>query len=190
MSDRERLARLTNLLYGLAAVMFGGTILELLAAKHYQDPVQLIPFALCGVGVIAVLLAWQRPGWATVQALRVLMLVTAAATLLGIWKHIEGNIGFIREMHPATTGWPLLVGALTGRAPLLASGVLAASATTAIAATFAAGWSLRGPEPAGGRRLSVPERPPGQSDRPQRHLDAASPSSSLWPRYTETPRLR
>jgi len=95
-------------------------------------------------GFILVLLAWQRPGWATVQALRGLMLVTAAATLLGIWKHIEGNIGFIREMHPATSGWPLIQGALTGRAPLLASGVLAA-ATTAIAATFAAGWSLREP---------------------------------------------
>jgi hypothetical protein len=144
MSDRERLARLTNLLYGLAAVMFGGTILELLAAKHFQDPVQLIPFAFCGAGVVAVLLAWKRPGWASVQALRGLMLVTAAATLLGMWKHIEGNIGFIREMHPATSGWPLLLGALTGRAPLLASGVLAAAATTAIAATFAAGWSLRG----------------------------------------------
>ena len=145
MSDQERLARLTNLLYGLATVMFGGTILELLAAKHYQDPVQLIPFALCGAGIVAVLLAWKRPGRATVQGLRILMLVTAAATLLGIWKHIEGIIGFIREMHPATTGWPLIAGALTGRAPLLASGVLAAAATTAFAANFAAGWSLREP---------------------------------------------
>jgi len=149
MSDRERLARLTNLLYGLAAVMFGGTILELLAARHYQDPVQLIPFALCGVGFVAVLLAWKRPGWATVQALRGLMLVTAAATLLGIWKHLEGNIGFIHEMHPASSGWPLLVAALTGRAPLLASGVLAVAAITAIAATFAAGWSVRGQGVAG-----------------------------------------
>jgi hypothetical protein len=181
MSDRERLARLTNLLYGLAAVMFGGTILELLAAKHYQDPVQLIPFALCGAGLIAVLLAWQRPGWATVQGLRSLMLVTAAATLLGIWKHIEGNIGFIHEMHPGTTGWPLLMGALTGRAPLLASGVLAA-ATTAIAATFAAGWSLRGPELAGGWQQSLHDRLPGQPGRTRRYPDAASPSSALSPR--------
>jgi hypothetical protein len=79
-----------------------------------------------------------------VQPLRGLMLVTAAATLLGIRKHLEGNIGFIHEMHPATTGWPLLVAALSGRAPPLASGVLAVATTTAIAATFAAGWSLRG----------------------------------------------
>src|SRR5215216_4461494 len=86
---------------------------------------------------------------ATAQGLRSLMLVTAAATLLRIWKHVEGNIGFIHEMHPGTSGWPLLVGALTGRAPLLASGVLALAATTAIAATFAAGWSVRGPGIAG-----------------------------------------
>jgi hypothetical protein len=145
MSDRERLARLTNLLYGLAAIMFGGTIIELLAAKHYQEPMQLVPFALCVAGLVAVLLAWKRPGRTTVLGMQGLMVVTATATLLGIWKHIEGNIGFIHEMHPTTSGWPLIYGALTGRAPLLASGVLAAAATTAIAATFAAGWSLRGP---------------------------------------------
>jgi hypothetical protein len=165
MSDRERLARLarlTNLLYGLAAVMFGGTMLELLAAKHYQEPMQLVPFVLCGVGLVAVLLAWKRPGRTVVQGLRGLMVVTAAATLLGIWKHIEGNIGFIHEMHPTTSGWALIYGALTGRAPLLASGVLAAAASTAIAATFAAGWSLRQPEFAAGslgawRARSTPE---------------------------------
>src|SRR3954453_19043110 len=145
MSDSERLTRLTNLLYGLAAVMFGGTIIELLAAKHYQEPMQLIPFALCVAGLVAGLLAWKRPRPATVQGMRGLMVVTAAATLLGIWKHIEGNIGFIHEMHPTTSGWPLIYGALTGRAPLLASGVLAAAAISAIAATFAAGWSLRRP---------------------------------------------
>jgi hypothetical protein len=163
MNDRDRLARLTTFLYGLAAAMFAGTIVELLAAKHYQEPMQLIPFALCGVGIAAVLLAWQRPTRATVQGLRLLMLVTAAATLLGVWKHLEGNIGFIREMHPATSGWPLLAGALTGRAPFLASGVLAAAATTAIAATFAAGWSLRGPrrapDPIGEWRVPSPSRP-------------------------------
>lgn len=145
MSDRERLVRLTNLLYGLAAVMFSGTIVELVAAKHYQEPMQLVPFFLCVAGLVAVILAWKRPGRTTVQGMRGLMIVTASATLLGIWKHIEGNIGFIHEMHPTTSGWSLIYGALTGRAPLLASGVLAAAAVTAIAATFAAGWSLRGP---------------------------------------------
>jgi hypothetical protein len=142
MSAQDRLSRLTGFLYGLAIVMLAGTIVELIAAKHFQEPLQLVPFVLCVAGIGAVLLAWRRPERRTIQGLRVLMVVTAAGTLLGIWKHVEGNMGFIQEMHPGTTGWPLITGALTGRAPLLASGVLAASSVIAIAATFAAGWDL------------------------------------------------
>lgn len=142
MSAQERLSRLTGFLYGLAIAMFAGTILELIAAKHYQEPVQLIPFVLCVAGIAAVSLAWRRPDQRVIQGLRGLMVVTAAGTLLGIWKHVEGNMGFIQEMHPETSGWPLISGAFTGRAPLLASGVLAASAVIATAATFAAGWDL------------------------------------------------
>jgi hypothetical protein len=158
MSDQERLTRLANLLYGLAAVMFGGTIVELLAAKHFQEPMQLVPFVLCGVGLVAVLLAWKQPGRIAVQALRGLMLFIAAASLLGVWKHVEGNVGFIHEMHPNITGWALVLGALAGRAPLLASGALAVTAAIAIVATFAAGWGLRAVEserraPAGGPRV-------------------------------------
>lgn len=149
MSAHDRLARLTGFLYGLAIVMFAGTIVELIAAKHYQEPMQFVPFVLCVAGIGAVLLAWQRPDRRIILALRALMVVTAAGTALGIWEHIEGNMGFILEMHPGTSGWPLIYGALTGRAPLLASGVLAAAAVVAIAGTFAAGWDLAvtGPEP-------------------------------------------
>ena len=142
MSAQDRLSRLTGFLYGLAIVMFAGTILELIAAKHFQEPMQLVPFALCVAGIGAVSLAWRRPDRGIILSLRALMLVTAAGTLLGIWKHVEGNMGFIQEMHPDTTGWALISGALTGRAPLLASGVLATSAVIATAATFAAGWDL------------------------------------------------
>lgn len=142
MSAQERLSRLTGFLYGLAVVMFAGTILELIVAKHYQEPMQIVPFVLCVAGIGAVLLAWRRPDRRVIQGLRALMVVTAAGTALGIWKHVEGNMGFIQEMHPGTSGWPLISGALAGRAPLLASGVLAAAAVIATAATFAAGWDL------------------------------------------------
>lgn len=144
MSAQERLDRLTTLLYGLAAFIFAGTIVELFAAKHFSDPVQLVPFALCAVGLVLVMLAWKRPTRRIVQILRLDMALTATATLLGIWKHIEGNIGFAREMHPDVAGLPLVQAALTGRAPLLASGALAISATIALLATYAAEWELRG----------------------------------------------
>jgi hypothetical protein len=158
MSAQERLSRLTGFLYGLAIVMFAGTILELIAARHFKEPMQLVPFVLCVAGIGAVFLAWQRPDRRVILGLRALMVVTAAGTALGIWKHIEGNMGFIQEMHPGTSGWALISGALTGRAPLLASGVLTASAVIAIAATFAAGWDLAAissPERFGASRQSV-----------------------------------
>jgi hypothetical protein len=165
MSDQDRLRRLASFLYGLTALMLAGTMIELLAAKHFQEPIQFVPFLLCLAGLGVVLFAWRRPRPETVQALRAVMLVTAGGSLLGVWKHIEGNIGFIHEMHPDTAGPSLILGAVTGRAPLLASGALAATAAVAIAATFAAGWGLRAvaPErdataPAGRMAPSLPVR--------------------------------
>ncbi|MFN8592736.1 MAG: hypothetical protein U0031_14855 [Thermomicrobiales bacterium] len=140
MTAAARLERLTNLLYGLACVMFVGTVAELVAAKHYEEPLQFVPFILCGLGLAVTLLAWRRPSSANLSALRVLMVLLIAGSLLGVWKHIEGNMGFIQEMHPDTTGWPLVSGALAGRAPLLASGALAVSGAIAVTASFAAGW--------------------------------------------------
>lgn len=144
MSDLERLARLTTLLYALSAALFAGTIVELLSAKHFQEPMQLVPFALCVAGLVAIGVAWKRPSRQSVLALRLVMLIAAGGSLLGMWEHLEGNIGFIQEMHPDVTGWRLLLGAVTGRAPLLASGALAVAGAVAIAATFAAGWGVRG----------------------------------------------
>jgi hypothetical protein len=144
MSDSERLARLTTLLYALSAALFAGTIVELLSAKHFQEPMQLVPFALCVAGLVTIGVAWKRPSQQSVLALRLVMLITAGGSLLGMWEHIEGNMGFIQEMHPDVTGWRLLLGAITGRAPLLASGALAAAGVIAVVATFAAGWGLRG----------------------------------------------
>ncbi len=156
MSEHARLTRLAGFLYGLAMVMFAGTMLELLAAQHFADPIQLIPFVLCAAGLVAVLLAWQRPGREAVQTMRGLMVLTAGASLLGVWKHIEGNLGFVLELHPDATGRELIVGGLTGRAPLLASGALAVTGVIAIAATVAAGWALNGAPPERGGAAAAP----------------------------------
>ena len=144
MTERDRLNRLANLLYGLAIVLFIGTFLELLAAKHFQEPMQLVPVVLCIVGAALVALAWKQPSREIIQGMRGAMVVIAAASILGVWKHIEGNVGFVQEMHPDSSGTALLVGALTGRAPLLASGALAVTGVVALLATVAAGWSWRG----------------------------------------------
>ena len=45
--------RLRMVLFAIAAAAFLGTVAELVLAKHFKEPVQLIPFALSGVGLIA-----------------------------------------------------------------------------------------------------------------------------------------
>ena len=89
MSDQERLQRLANVLYGVASVMFGGTFLELLAAKHFQEPLQLVPIVITLASLVLILTAWKRPGRSIINLMRAAMVITAPASLLGVWKHIE-----------------------------------------------------------------------------------------------------
>ena len=61
----------------------------------------------------------------------------AAASLIGVWAHIEGNTGFEKELHPHATTTELVKAALTGRDPLMAPGILAIAALIAIVASVA-----------------------------------------------------
>jgi hypothetical protein len=137
MTARQVLDRLRLFLFSLSAVLFGGTIAELIAAKHWQEPLQLVPFALCALGLVALGLAWRWPSGRTLWGARVLMVVIAAGSLLGVYEHVEGDLEFARELRPDAAGWTLWRSALTGRDPLLASGVLAVAAALTIAATYA-----------------------------------------------------
>jgi hypothetical protein len=137
MNAAARLGQLRTFLFALAASLFAGTILELLSVKHYKEPVQLIPFALCGLGLVSIAVVWSRPGRTTVLAFRVLMLVIAGGSGLGVYMLIKGNYEFAHEIHPRASTSSLITSALTGRDPLMAPGTLAIGAAIAIAATFA-----------------------------------------------------
>ncbi|MER3437798.1 MAG: hypothetical protein C4346_09555 [Chloroflexota bacterium] len=131
------LQRLHRFLHLLAAAMFAGTIAELIAAKHYQDGVQFIPFALCAAGLIAVLAAWRRPDHKTLRSVRVLLIVIALGSLWGIWEHVEGNLAFVHEVRPHADTATVIRSTLQGGAPILAPAALAAAAAVGIAATYA-----------------------------------------------------
>ena len=137
MSGDSTLRRLRIFLQLLAATLFAGTIVELLAAKHYADLLQLVPFGLCGLGLLTLGVVWTRPSRLTVLALRATMTVIALGSLLGVYEHIRGNLEFAREIHPRASTISLLQTAFTGRNPLGAPGLLAVAAAVAIAATVA-----------------------------------------------------
>ncbi len=137
MSDGLALERLQLFLRLLAIGLFSGTIAELLAVGHDGDPIQFVPFLLCGLGLLALAAVWKRPGAGSVLALRGIMTVIALGSLLGVYEHIAGNIAFVREIHPHASTATLVQAAVTGGAPLMAPGILTIGAAVAIAATYA-----------------------------------------------------
>jgi hypothetical protein len=164
MSASVTLRRLRTFLFVLAAALFAGTVVELILAEHTDEPLQLIPFALCGLGLSMLAVAWKRPGRGSVLALRAVMVIVAAGSLLGMWEHYEGNRGFALEVHPDAGGTGLIRSALTGADPLLAPGILAIAAAVAVAATYATATESAdalpqaSDEPAAGDRDPAPHR--------------------------------
>jgi hypothetical protein len=129
--------RFRSFLLVLSAIMCLGTIAELWFAKHTEDTLQFVPFVLCGLGFVAALAAWRRPGRATLLALRAVMAVAIAGSLLGIWEHISGNIAFALELRPGASVADVWLGALRGGNPILAPAILALTGVLALAATYA-----------------------------------------------------
>ncbi len=139
MNESVTLRRLRTFLRTLAAVLFGGTVVELLLTGHVDSPIQTVPFALCGLGLLALAAVWLRPGRGSIRALRLIMIVVACGSAVGVAQHVSGNLEFGRETQPDAPAVRLLVAALTGAAPLLAPGILAVAASLAVAATYGTG---------------------------------------------------
>jgi len=130
------LQRLRTFLLLLAAGMSLGAIVELWAANHTEEPLQWVPFVLCGLSIVVILAALLRPQRAVLITLRVVMVLMIAGSVLGIYEHVEGNIEFAQEIHPNLNASALLLEGLTGGNPLLAPGTLAVAALIALTATY------------------------------------------------------
>jgi len=136
MSDALVLSRLRRFLLAVSALLFVGTLAELWLTGHDETAVQLLPFALCGVGLAAVLCALLRPRRAAVLGLLACMGLVAAGSLFGVYQHVAHNVAFQREVHPTATAGEVLMGAVAGANPLLAPGVLALAAVLSMAAAY------------------------------------------------------
>jgi hypothetical protein len=128
--------RLRTFLLGLVAFLCVGTIAELWMAKHYNEPLQLVPFIICAVSLVVVVAVLARPNRVTIWALRLVMLGAGAGSLLGVWEHLQANYGFAVEIRPNAPFSETLIKTLQGASPLLAPGILALAAVLALAATY------------------------------------------------------
>lgn len=136
MSDQQLVQRFRQFLLLLAAFMAAGTILELLLEEHTGEPLQWLPFILCGVGLVVIGGLLARPQQRTIQALRLVMIPVGLGGLLGMVEHLESNLAFAAEIQPNVPAGEHLLQALTGANPLLAPGILTLIAIVALAATY------------------------------------------------------
>lgn len=128
--------RLRLFLLGLAAFMSFGTVIELILEDHFDSLVQLIPFVLSGLALLAVAAVWLRPQVASIWGLRGTMALVGLGSLYGLIEHLESNIEFAREIKPNAALADVFFQALKGASPLLAPGILGLVALIALAATY------------------------------------------------------
>lgn len=135
-NDTLILAQLRRFLLLLVIGLCVGTIVELWLMEHYESPAQIMPFVLCGVGLLASLAALVRPQRPVLMGLRASMAVLMAGCLFGIYEHFENNLELALELKPNAAMATLLIETLRGASPMLAPGILALAAILAVAATY------------------------------------------------------
>jgi hypothetical protein len=137
MSTQTVEQRLRLFLLGLAAFLCAGTIVELVLQEHYTEPLQFVPLLFCAVGFVLILLVILRPSRATITILRVVMALGVLASLVGVYEHMEQNMGFVLDITPNAPMFDAFMEALRGAAPLLAPGILAIIGALAWMGTYA-----------------------------------------------------
>ena len=120
----------------LAALVLLAVLAELWLVDHTQDWLQLVPFVLSGLGLVAVAAAVLRPGKPTLLALQIIMILLALGGIVGIGAHLLENLAFEQEIRPNSTLWAALAASLKGAAPMLAPGILVFAALLALVATY------------------------------------------------------
>jgi hypothetical protein len=111
----------------LALVALGTTAMcaELSFIGHYEDQAQIIPLALGGVGLAALVWVAIRPGVTALRLFQFLMLLFIGAGVTGIVLHFEANAEFQHEIDPALAGAALVWKVLQATAPpALAPGLM------------------------------------------------------------------
>lgn len=137
MNDQTLVQRYRTFLFGLAAFMSAGTIVELWLTEHTQELLQFVPFLLCAAALIVILIASLRPSRTTIWTLRLVMGALLVGSLVGVYEHLTGNWEIVLETKPNLATLEMFWASVRGAAPMLAPGILALVAVIASAATYA-----------------------------------------------------
>jgi hypothetical protein len=118
----------------LSTLMFAGTLVELYLIDHWHPGIVRAPFAICVLGLAGNAALWRSGNRLVVTVVYYLMAALIAGSLLGTWYHVRWNFRFESQFQPDASNAELLRDALSGGAPFVAPGVLAAAAAISIIA--------------------------------------------------------
>ncbi len=124
MSQTGPNAHLRPGLWAIAAVVCLGTVGDLALLGHYESPPQLVPFALCAVGLVASLVGAFKPSKNGLRFVWLSAGIIVLGAAFGLWEHFEHNYVFESEIRPNAGVRELLTHAIVGASPILAPGAL------------------------------------------------------------------
>jgi hypothetical protein len=136
MSAEVTLSRLRVFLLGLTAALLVGALVELVFSEHTAEPVQIVPFILCALGLIAIATALLSPQRRSLLLLSITMGLVGIGSLFGMYEHIMNNIAFQLEIDPNLTLPQQIATGLGGANPLLAPAILGIAAILALASVY------------------------------------------------------
>lgn len=139
--------QLRRFLLVLAGLVFAATVAELALVEHDESFVQLVPYFLCGLGIVAIgAIIWlPRPG--VMIGSRVVLAIVGVGSVYGWYEHVAHNLDFELEIRPNAGVRDVIWDALGGASPLLAPGILALGAVLAYAATYRHPALTKGKQP-------------------------------------------
>lgn len=116
-AESETLAQIRQLLRLLFVVGTLGLGTELLLLVHTKEPLQLVPLALLGLGLL--LLGWNAMGGgaASLQAFRITTVAFVIAGIAGLYLHYRGNVETVHEFSPELQGTAFFLRVIHGKNP-------------------------------------------------------------------------
>ena len=115
--DSAVLARLRQALLALLAVGLIGTALDLTLLTHYEDPLQLTPFGIIALSLVAVVWHLLSGSEFSLNLLRVSMTIAIAGAAVGMTLHYQGSMEFQLESDRTLSGFDLILKVLRSKAP-------------------------------------------------------------------------
>ena len=136
MSSDILVGKFRRFLLWVAHFVCIGTLIEMWLEEHFGTPTQLIPFVLCGMGLMVIWAGLLKSNRASVIALRIVMFAILVGSVFGIYEHLQHNLLFEMEIRPGSGPSDVIMYAFRGASPLLAPGILALAAILAMGATY------------------------------------------------------